>query len=938
MIRMPFRCLKSTTAPSVIAGLLVLIGSLTALAAEGQKRASDGSQRLGTRNEVTAAKPLPLSEIVARANQGDSEAQFQLGRRYHNGWGVKQDKSEAARWFNKSMDQGHLGALLKLAHLYYKGEGVKRSEGKALQLLRFASSRGSAEGHRMLGAVYLINGYRYDLISNLWLKAAEGGDILAMEKMGIHEKDEKQKKMWRDRAKAQKALELAKYIAEAEGGNPDAMQAIGLNTIYGGYQDSTSLDESDSVSSARRVEWLIRSQIPWSLISAADMYRKGEWGLGIDIKQADEIQNSTLRQLETAAASGDVASAIELAEIQILQLKANPIGSLKWLRMAADAGNSWAAAQLLDLNQESKIGSQPKDTVARWEQIKADGGTAEDQFQYGLQFYKGEGRPRNLVEARKWFQRAAENDSSQAQRMLAIMTIRGEAGFKKDTQKALERLRKVLESGCEDGWVALGFIFLSAAQGTEQGDQEALHWRALMASAGGRKMDDVEIMFEIGSDLRSGSCSFYSVPPEKVAAARWFKKAAEKGSTEAAWALGLMLAEGEGIKADPLEAEKYLEMGCSNTEKWKKFAEMLSGGRGLFRRPVKAEQILLRIHNAEVTASLELGNFYYNNTKIPESAVQAFRLYMEVAENAQGLLQAKAQFNVALCYSLGRGVAKDEIEALAWLNLAASSGDEAITKARTQMESGLGRQLTLLSQQRSNEISALLESKARKNRPEFRGKATLDDGRVPKASGTGIIVSSGGYIVTAAHVVSDSGTVKVVTVNGRLDAEVVKIDEANDLAVLKASGGGLYPLPIAASRSIRLGQQVATIGFPHIDVQGFSPKVTKGEISSENGMADDPRSWQISVPVQSGNSGGPLLDSSGNLVGVVQAKLGIKAANLTGDLPQNVAYAVKSAYVTAVVEQYLGDNPPPPRKSDTYRSFEEMIAEAQRSVVLILAY
>jgi hypothetical protein len=80
----------------------------------------------------------------------------------------------------------------------------------------------------------------------------------------------------------------------------------------------------------------------------------------------------------------------------------------------------------------------------------------------------------------------------------------------------------------------------------------------------------------------------------------------------------------------------------------------------------------------------------------------------------------------------------------------------------------------------------------------------------------------------------------VLTDEPSRDAEWRK-GEANDLAVLKITGGTFAPLPIAPSRKMRLGQVVATIGFPNIEIQGFSPKVTRGEISSLNGIGDDPR-------------------------------------------------------------------------------------------------
>ena len=92
------------------------------------------------------------------------------------------------------------------------------------------------------------------------------------------------------------------------------------------------------------------------------------------------------------------------------------------------------------------------------------------------------------------------------------------------------------------------------------------------------------------------------------------------------------------------------------------------------------------------------------------------------------------------------------------------------------------------------------------------------------------------------------------------------------------------------------------------------------------------------MPVQPGNSGGPLLDENGNLIGIVVSKLGLKAAEATGDIPQNVNYAVKSAYALALLEPYLDSNAPEPNQPSAKPSFEDMVAKAQKSVVLILVY
>jgi S1-C subfamily serine protease len=133
----------------------------------------------------------------------------------------------------------------------------------------------------------------------------------------------------------------------------------------------------------------------------------------------------------------------------------------------------------------------------------------------------------------------------------------------------------------------------------------------------------------------------------------------------------------------------------------------------------------------------------------------------------------------------------------------------------------------------------------------------------------------------------------LVTEAALISAKVVKVDSANDLALLKAEGK--FPaLPVAASRAVKLGGTVATVGFPNIGLQGFAPKLAKGEVASLSGAGDDARYFQISVPVQPGNSGGALLDERGNVVGVVSAKLSARAAlAASGALPENMNYTAK---------------------------------------------
>jgi S1-C subfamily serine protease len=113
--------------------------------------------------------------------------------------------------------------------------------------------------------------------------------------------------------------------------------------------------------------------------------------------------------------------------------------------------------------------------------------------------------------------------------------------------------------------------------------------------------------------------------------------------------------------------------------------------------------------------------------------------------------------------------------------------------------------------------------------------------------------------------------------------------------------------------------------------------MTKGEISSTTGIQDDPRQFQISVPVQPGNSGGPLFDTSGNVVGIVVAKLNAALmVEHTGDLPQNVNYAVKSAYLLPLLEEYRSQMPAPDEESGTEK-MKEIVSRVRDACVMVLA-
>ena len=100
-------------------------------------------------------------------------------------------------------------------------------------------------------------------------------------------------------------------------------------------------------------------------------------------------------------------------------------------------------------------------------------------------------------------------------------------------------------------------------------------------------------------------------------------------------------------------------------------------------------------------------------------------------------------------------------------------------------------------------------------------------------TGTGFFITDDGYLISNYHVVKDATKVRLLAGAGLIDAKVVQVDAANDLALLKADGR-FAPLPIAASRTGLLGGTVATVGFPDIGLRGFAPKVSLPRKNAKN--------------------------------------------------------------------------------------------------------
>ena len=200
-------------------------------------------------------------------------------------------------------------------------------------------------------------------------------------------------------------------------------------------------------------------------------------------------------------------------------------------------------------------------------------------------------------------------------------------------------------------------------------------------------------------------------------------------------------------------------------------------------------------------------------------------------------------------------------------------------------------------------------------------------------SGTGFALKNS-YIITNHHVAEEAKNIEVSGINGDFTksykAKVVGMDKVCDLALLKIEdedfkGFGTIPYSFK-SAMVDVGEDVYVLGYPLIQTMGEEIKLTNGIISSRSGFDGNIANYQISVPLQPGNSGGPMFDMKGNLVGVVCAKHAEA---------ENASYAIKASYLKNLVESVADLSILPTNNSMSGLQLKDQVKKARNFVYVI---
>lgn len=403
----------------------------------------------------------------------------------------------------------------------------------------------------------------------------------------------------------------------------------------------------------------------------------------------------------------------------------------------------------------------------------------------------------------------------------------------------------------------------------------------------------------------------HGVPRDFVEAAKWFRKAAEQRLASAEDTLALMYSAGIGVRQNSAEAAKWYRKA---TESYRKAADqgdakaqarlgqMYHDGLGVpqdYTEAVKWHTKAADQGNAD--EQVTLGLMYAKGDGVPRDYVAAVKWYRKAADQSN----AAAQINLGFMYETGQGVVQNFVLAHMWYNLASAQGlrPSGIDLAGESRDN-IARKMTPQQIEQAQALAAKWQPNSGEPKDISNNSGRGFQPLEIESTGTGFFVSRQGYVLTNHHVIEGCASVRLrLPGQSSHEATLVARDSNNDLALLKSDSRPDLVASLSSRKRPQLGQSAIIFGFPLTGVLSSSGNLTTGTVSALSGLQDDSRVFQISAPVQPGNSGGPVLDASGAVIGVVVSKLNARAVEKAiADIPQNVNFAIKGAVAVGFLD------------------------------------
>ncbi|MEM7120884.1 MAG: trypsin-like peptidase domain-containing protein [Pseudomonadota bacterium] len=348
---------------------------------------------------------------------------------------------------------------------------------------------------------------------------------------------------------------------------------------------------------------------------------------------------------------------------------------------------------------------------------------------------------------------------------------------------------------------------------------------------------------------------------------------------------------------------------------------------GDFPRAFRVWSALAAKGDAE--AQYLVGYLYDDGLGVEHNLAEAARWYRMAAEQHH----VYAQFNLAIMYSDGIGLPRDPVEAYRWFMLAADTPDLIDRRDALSAAEDVALGMTKVEIEQADRL--IRAWRASKGLAESEDELYAPGAGEPWGDGTGFAVTGDGHVLTNHHVIDGCLRLEALVGKERVKSvDVLAVDPYADLALVKLDRTFDATAPFRDGPTLQLGEPVMVAGYPMRHVVSTSFTVTTGIISAMVGIDDYAGELQISAPVQPGNSGGPLLDRAGNVIGIVSAQLDEwYAVDAVNALPQNINFAIHGQ----VVQKFLGKH----QVSFVRRTSDETlpsaaIADAARDFTLVI--
>jgi len=497
---------------------------------------------------------------------------------------------------------------------------------------------------------------------------------------------------------------------------------------------------------------------------------------------------------------------------------------------------------------------------------------------------------------------------------------------KKDYTHALKWFKKAAEQNNLEAMYLVGKIYYNYKY-KKQNIDKAVQWFKKAA-----KDNHTVALFDLGIYYR------YSDPKK---AFFYFHRAAENGYPRACFWTGNMYKKGEGVERNEKLAIDWYTKGAKLDD----FICQEELAILYFRKALKIESDYkrgLRYSNSEiyyekavywakkvawkgsvVGQEIVADLNYKGKGGLSKNYNEALYWYKKASEvsNWRG---AENRLKVGKMYMNGLGTKKDYILAYAWINSALERGSEFVQEDGLNLLNYLEQRMTkgqIAYAQSIDPIKVMKKKKSSNLKKNDQG-----------TTGTGFFVNNT-YLLTNNHVVKECKRIELRNVNYKSETHIITQDVQNDLAVLKADKKNNSYLMFKAGRGVRVGEEIVVLGYPLGILLGSGIKLTSGNISGLTGLINDTTKVQLTAPVQPGNSGGPLLDRSGNVVGVIVARL---EKGLSGRNAQNVNLAIKSN----VAQMFLDTNniDYEVKMSKKKKELPDIAEEAKNAVVQVMCY